>query len=288
MAVLHGLGELLLVVTLHLLEQCDISEQSLVVVFGFVCNLLLLVIFEAFPGEQGAFAGIGDGPARAEVEVADGAALDFLEFSAGQPRLEEGVLELFDGVVLALHVVGLDVVPVVDVLELFLEELGLLSELLHFYFGLVPLGSQLQPAIVVLHGFLLPEQLLLQLLAHRLLLLDYRVVLRGLLREAAHVAALLQLFHLVLVHLYPFVGVRQFLAQHFEVVLPLENALPLARLLVLLQPLEFLLDGSLDLDEFGLEFGVFELEGFDEFFLGIGLAGRAVHQQRRVDELVIH
>ena len=90
MAVLHGLGELLLVVTLHLLEQCDISQQSLVVVFSFVCNLVLLIIFEAFPGGQGAFAGIGDGPARAEVEVADGAARLLLHLRWQlQPRPEQ-------------------------------------------------------------------------------------------------------------------------------------------------------------------------------------------------------
>jgi hypothetical protein len=129
--------------------------------------------------------------------------------------------------------------------------------------------------------------LLPQLLGHRVLLLDHQLDLRRLLRHVDRTLGVLEFADLVLVHLDALVSVRQLLGQHLEVVLRLENRLALARTLLLLETLKFLLHRTLDLYQLGFQLGVLQLEGTDQLVLRIELR-RTVYEERSVDKLVIH
>lgn len=96
-------------------------------------------------------------------------------------------------------------------------------------------------------------KLLLELLSHRPLLFDDQLNLCTFLGHGAFILiSAFKLADFVLVHFDLFVRIRKFFVQDLKTLLPLKDAFSLLGAILLVLSVEFLLDGTLDLQKFSL------------------------------------
>ena len=160
---------------------------------------------------------------------------------------------------LLLHVTCLHSLALLHKAYLFFIKFGLLSQLFNLDIKLLPLIIIAQFSWILLSYFLLFGQLLLQLLCHRLFLLDNEFYLCAFLCDwrAALTTTALQLVNFIFIHFDLFIGVGKLFVEHLQTLLPLENTFTFFWTILLWLAIKTLLDRTLDFQQLGLKLAVF-------------------------------